>query len=109
MASRPNSGSSRIALAYGVRTRVTATLNSDIISGITALDSTPFSLAIDFCNEPRWSMAAAEMTPFLLATALSLFSFPSVIFTAISFSSIQYEIDQKRQLMIAEPGVSSQQ
>ena len=35
-------------------------------------------LAIDFCSEPRWSMAAAAMTPRVFDTAFSPASFPGV-------------------------------
>src|ERR1700733_14382203 len=76
-ASRPNSGSSRIAVACGVRILDTATLNSDIISGVTAFASTPFALAIDFCKLPRWSIAAAAMIPSLFESAFMCFNLPA--------------------------------
>ena len=60
--------------------RDTAVLNSDIICGVIAEVSTPFSLAKDFCSDPRWSIAAAAMTPFESATALIPFNLPAVIF-----------------------------
>src|ERR1700704_6132115 len=70
-----------MALAWGVSTSVTSVLNSSIIASVT---SPPFSLASDFCNEPRWSMAAAAITPRSFDTALSPFSFPGVSFMTSS-------------------------
>ena len=55
--------------------------HSPIIAGVTSLSETPFALAMDFCREPRWSIAAAVMTPFSLETASKLFIFPSEIVT----------------------------
>ena len=52
-----------MALACGVRMRDTASLNSAIIWSVTAFLSMPLSLAIALVNEPRWSMAAAAITP----------------------------------------------
>jgi len=46
--------------------------------------SPPFSLASDFCSDPRWSMAAAAMTPRESDTAFMPASLPGVIFTGIS-------------------------
>jgi len=51
-----------MALACGVRTFVTATLNSDIISSVIWSWGTPFAVAIDFCRLPRWSIAAAAIS-----------------------------------------------
>jgi hypothetical protein len=76
-ASRPNSGSSRIALACGVRTLETTTLNSLIISVVICLISTPRATASDFCRLPRWSMAAAAMMPRSFDSAFMRRSFPS--------------------------------
>src|SRR5215472_9198144 len=45
-----------------------------------AVISPPFSLARAFCNDPRWSMAAAAITPRLLETAFIPASFPGVSF-----------------------------
>ena len=59
-AGRPYSGSRRMAEAWRVRTSVTWILNS---SRSWALAAAPRSLARDFCRDPRWSMAAAAMTP----------------------------------------------
>ena len=64
-------------MACGVRIFDTATLNSDIISGVTAFGSTPFALAIDFCKLPRWSIAAAAMIPSLFENAFMCFNFPA--------------------------------
>ncbi len=69
-----------MALACGVRMRLTASLNSAIICGVTAFLSTPFSLAMALINDPRWSMAAAAITPRESATALRPFCFPGLIF-----------------------------
>ncbi len=65
-------------VACGVRTSVTSDLNSSIIASVI---SPPFSLASDFCSEPRWSMAAAAITPRLsFETFLSPASLPGVSF-----------------------------
>src|SRR5260370_40949520 len=54
----------------------------DLTSSIMeALTSDPFSLARDFCSEPRWSLAAAAITPRLFETAFIPASFPGVSFT----------------------------
>src|SRR5277367_2470305 len=66
-----------MALACGVRTSVTSVLNSSIIESET---DEPFSLARDFCSEPRWSMAAAAMTPRSFDTAFIPASLPGVSF-----------------------------
>ena len=42
-----------MAEACGVRIRVTAVLNSDIMSQVMALGSTPLAEASDFCKLPR--------------------------------------------------------
>ena len=42
-----------MALACGVSTCVTATLNSLIISGVISFISTPRATASDFCRLPR--------------------------------------------------------
>ena len=64
-------------MACGVRTSYTAILNSDIISGVTALASTPLALAIDFCKLPRWSIAAAAMIPSSFDSAFMCFNLPA--------------------------------
>ncbi len=66
-----------MALACGVSTSVTSVLNSSIMASAT---SPPFSLASDFCSEPRWSMAAAAITPRSFDTAFIPASLPGVIF-----------------------------
>src|SRR6185312_17007618 len=72
-----------MALACGVRTSVTIDLNS---SSIDVLTSAPFSLANAFCSDPRWSMAAAAMTPRLSETAFIPANFPGVSFTVVLLS-----------------------
>src|ERR1035438_7456420 len=62
-----------MALACGVRTSLTSVLNSSIMASETA---EPFSLARDFCSEPRWSMAAAAITPCAFETAFIPASLP---------------------------------
>src|SRR5579859_211034 len=79
-AGSPHSGSSKIALAWGVSTSLTIALNSSIMA---ELISAPFSLASDFCSDPRWSMAAAAITPRWLETAFIPASFPGVRFIVI--------------------------
>src|SRR5579862_7628446 len=76
-AGSPHSGSSRMAVACGVRTSVTSVLNSSIMASVT---SPPFSFAKDFCSEPRWSIAAAAMTPRSFETFLRPASLPGVSF-----------------------------
>src|ERR1700722_17220711 len=66
-----------MAEACGVRTSVTRILNSSIMASVI---SPPFSLASDFCREPRWSMAAAAMTPRSFETFLRPASLPGVSF-----------------------------
>ena len=75
-----------MAEACGVNTRVTAVLNSDIISGVTAFTSTPLAVAIDFCKLPRWSIAAAAMIPLSFERAFRCFNFPGErdIFTSVN-------------------------
>src|SRR5215831_12180066 len=80
-AGRPNSGSRRMALACGVSTRVTMVLNSSIME---ALISLPFSLAKAFCSDPRWSIAAAAITPRSFETAFMPANFPGVSFMVSS-------------------------
>src|SRR4029077_19942657 len=69
-----------MALACGVRTYATIDLNS---SSICALTSDPFSLASAFCSDPRWSMAAAAITPRPSDTAFIPASFPGVSFILV--------------------------
>ena len=66
-----------MALACGVRIFVTAVLKSAIISYVICFLSTPFACASDFCRLPRWSIAAAAIMPFSLASAFMCFSLPS--------------------------------
>jgi hypothetical protein len=77
-AGRPYSGSRRMAEACLVRTSVTRVLNS---SRSWASAAAPRSLARDFWSEPRWSMAAAAMTPRWSETAFKPASFPGVNFS----------------------------
>src|SRR5712692_9697454 len=60
--------------------RTTASLNSDIISGVTAFLSTPLTLAMALRKEPRWSMAAAAITPREFETASRPLILPALIF-----------------------------
>src|SRR5215472_11987769 len=69
-------------------------LNSSIMELGT---SDPFSLARAFCSDPRWSMAAAAITPRLLETAFIPASFPGVSFTV---SSCLFEISDKNFVAI---------
>src|SRR5262245_58984285 len=69
-----------MALACGVSTSVTSDLNSSISRSPI---SPPFSFASAFCSDPRWSMAAAAMTPRLSDTAFIPVSLPAVNFTSI--------------------------
>jgi hypothetical protein len=48
--------------------------------------SPPRSLASDFCSEPRWSMAAAAITPRASETDLRPASFPGVSFMGVVVS-----------------------
>src|SRR5687768_11072067 len=77
----PHSGSSRIALACCVSTSVTRILNSSISWSPTL---PPRSLASAFFSDPRWSIAAAAITPRSLETAFMPASLPGVIFTSPS-------------------------
>src|SRR5260221_8704401 len=78
----PHSGSSRIALACCVSTSVTRILNSSISWSPTL---PPRSLASAFCSDPRWSIAAAAITPRVSDTAFMPASLPGVIFTALFY------------------------
>src|ERR1017187_3520078 len=69
-----------MAVACGVKTRETASLNSAIISIVTAFLSMPLSLAIALISEPRWSIAAAAITPRESETASMPLRFPGVSF-----------------------------
>src|SRR6185437_7732540 len=92
-AGNPHSGSSRMAVAWGVRTSVTSDLNSSI-SASPILP--PFSLASDFCNDPRWSMAAAAITPRSFDTFLSPASLPGVSFIDSSELVLNPQIERVR-------------
>src|ERR1017187_4696644 len=70
-----------MALACGVRMRLTATLNSLIIAGVIWCTSTPRTVDRAFCRLPRWSMAVAAMTPRSLASAFMRFILPADRFT----------------------------
>src|ERR1017187_2805094 len=72
-----------MALACGVRMRLTATLNSLIIAGVISCTSTPRAVESAFCRLPRWSMAAAAMTPRSLASAVMRFILPADRFTGL--------------------------
>src|SRR5687767_3911861 len=87
----PHSGSRRIALACCVSTSVTRILNSSISRSPT---SDPRSFASDFLSEPRWSMAAAAMTPRSSETAFIPASFPGVIFTRLFYIGKIKEFDR---------------
>jgi hypothetical protein len=50
---------------------------------LSGTSGTPFSLAKDFFSDPRWSMAAAAITPRELETAFIPASFPGVSFTGV--------------------------
>src|ERR1700730_6416366 len=67
-----------MAEACLVRTEVTRVLKT---SRSWASAAAPRSLARDFWREPRWSMAAAAMTPRSSETAFSPASFPGVNFS----------------------------
>jgi len=55
-------------------------LNSSSIFAETSFLSIPLSLAMALFKEPRWSMAAAAITPLASETAFMPFCFPGVIF-----------------------------
>src|SRR3954463_16124067 len=56
-------------------------LNSSIIESLISL---PFSFCNDFFSEPRWSIAAAAITPRSFETAFMPASFPGVSFIEVS-------------------------
>src|SRR5260370_42418043 len=78
-----------MALACGVRTSLTKILNSSIMVSETA---EPFSLARDFCREPRWSIAAAAITPRSFDTAFIPESLPVAIFINPPIQAIREDI-----------------
>ena len=82
-AGSPYSGSSRMALACFVSTLVTAFLKLARSSGVAGV---PRAFAMAFSSDPRWSMAAAAMTPASFAHALMPATFPFPNFTAMDFS-----------------------
>src|SRR5436309_15741258 len=82
-----------MALACGVRTSVTSDLNSSIMASVM---SPPFSLARDFCREPRWSIAAAAITPRLSDTRCNPASFPGVSFISPPISAVEWIAGQKK-------------
>ena len=59
---------------------MTIVLNSSSICGVTAFLSMPLSFAIALFSEPRWSIAAAAITPRASETAFMPFCLPGVIF-----------------------------
>src|ERR1035441_9696068 len=77
-----------MAVACGVRTSLTRILNSSIMASVI---SPPFSLASDFCREPRWSMAAAAMMPRSFETFLRPASLPGVSFMRILLNTNEDE------------------
>src|ERR1700682_2158436 len=68
-----------MALACCVSTFVTTVLNSVSMAGVMSLSGTPRSAAIIFWRLPRWSIAAAAITPWLSASAFMCFTLPLVI------------------------------
>src|SRR5437868_5723185 len=66
-----------MALACWVSTSLTTILNSSMFASVI---SAPFSFANDFLSDPRWSMAAAAITPRELETFFIPESFPGVSF-----------------------------
>src|ERR1700684_1117294 len=77
-----------MAEAGGVGTAVHRILTSSIMASVI---SPPFSLARDFCREPRWSMAAAAMMPRSLETFLRPASLPGVSFMRILLNTNEDE------------------
>jgi hypothetical protein len=53
----------------------TIALNSDIMASVIWSSATPFSFASDFFSDPRWSIAAAAMTPCAFERAFRCFFF----------------------------------
>src|SRR5260370_12372567 len=74
-----------MALAYGVRMRLTATLNSLIIAGVISWTSTPRVVERAFCRLPRWSMAVPAMMPRSSESAFMRFSLPGDSVTGIYY------------------------
>src|ERR1700682_4039215 len=68
-----------MALACCVSTFVTTVLNSVSMAGVMSLSGTPRADAIIFWRLPRWSIAAAAITPWLSARAFMCFTLPLVI------------------------------
>src|ERR1700720_4702443 len=69
--------------------------------------SPPFSLASDFCREPRWSMAAAAMTPRSFETFLRPASLPGVIFigsSRIAESELRDEDECAERIIVNQVG-----
>ena len=69
-----------------VSTAVTAFLNCTRSSGVVAA---PRALAMDFSSDPRWSIAAAAITPFSSAQALMPANLPLDILTLSWFSPLK--------------------
>jgi hypothetical protein len=76
-----------MALACFVSTSVTSVLNSSISRSPT---SAPLSFASAFFSEPRWSIAAAAITPRSFETAFMPASLPGVIFIAFCLRSFVF-------------------
>src|ERR1700691_5003402 len=84
--------------------RVTAVLNSCIISSVMSFCETPFAVARDFARLPRWSMAAAAMMPSLLDSAFMCCSLPGERLTrnAPCFSKLKLS-----HAMLCQPAVEA--
>ena len=76
-----------MALECWVRILVTLVLKL-LRSWEVAVPSSPRAFAIAFCNEPRWSAAAAAITPLLSEHASKWLYLPLVILTFATFHSL---------------------
>src|SRR4051794_14752162 len=70
----------KIAVSRILRMRLTAILDSLMISALISVTATPRPVASAFWRLPRWSMATAAMMPRSLASAFIRFSLPSESF-----------------------------
>src|SRR5260370_32577496 len=68
-----------MGLAWCVSTFVVTVLKWVSMSGVMSLSGTPRADAIIFWRLPRWSIAAAAITPWLSASAFMCFTLPLVI------------------------------
>src|ERR1019366_2199214 len=94
-----------MALACGVRMRLTAVLNSLIMAGVISWTSTPRTVDRAFCRLPRWSMAMAAMTPRSLASAFMRFILPADNTTGVIMARAEPEGGPFRGVRcLAEPG-----